>query len=548
MIQRNLHAETRTPTVNRDELLTHVNRPEMKLVTYGRALDPDAVYDDPDISGWNSRLATITNSVNGYTPHYTNIELGFSVQLRQAAAAASSASSHRGGTVSSEATQRANAAEKRKTAPPKRTPLPPEYPEDQYEEIGALSPPPEAEEEDGEVVTPESESRYPTTWGTSGNGSLIGSTAYDDEEEYEEIGSIAAQPIIPKSFNPTPQQWSFNPQSSVLQSLREVYAQMDMHQDPWVQYLKQNHSGSYEDERALRKALEGDTDTRIYLKDMLNRAKHLLTECGPWAADWFLMEVIKRDLKKLYAETVIDSDSMSLEEQMEEEAAWGIDLRGQEKLYLRELLSKVRLPRKLGPVDGKITEKVEKLIDTLLEEFWTHEVFSGIVFVEQRVAVVGLAEILRRHSKTKEIFRPGAMVGTHSRQRKNKIQVRTELLGANRVSTLDRFGAGDLNVVVATSVVEEGIDIPACCSIVCFSPPQNLVSFVQRRGRARKRSSTYVIMLANDEPDKVSKFQEAEKIMIQMYQDETRRLENEEAEAEVPEPGSDRKKRIPSTG
>ena len=43
-----------------------------------------------------------------------------------------------------------------------------------------------------------------------------------------------------------------------------------------------------------------------------------------------------------------------------------------------------------------------------------------------------------------------------------------------QVRTLERFMRGELNALVATSVAEEGLDLPACQLVVCQRTPTQL--------------------------------------------------------------------------
>jgi len=49
--------------------------------------------------------------------------------------------------------------------------------------------------------------------------------------------------------------------------------------------------------------------------------------------------------------------------------------------------------------------------------------------------------------------------------------------------------------MVASDVLEEGIDIPKCNLVVKFDLPKNYRSYIQSKGRARHRSSKYYIMV-----------------------------------------------------
>uniref|UniRef100_A0A8C7NBP1 ribonuclease III n=1 Tax=Oncorhynchus kisutch TaxID=8019 RepID=A0A8C7NBP1_ONCKI len=66
---------------------------------------------------------------------------------------------------------------------------------------------------------------------------------------------------------------------------------------------------------------------------------------------------------------------------------------------------------------------------------------------------------------------------------------------------LRKFRAHETNLLIATSIVEEGVDIPKCNLVVRFDLPTEYRSYVQSKGRARAPVSNY-IMLAESERTK----------------------------------------------
>lgn len=75
----------------------------------------------------------------------------------------------------------------------------------------------------------------------------------------------------------------------------------------------------------------------------------------------------------------------------------------------------------------------------------------------------------------------------------------------NFFQVLRKFRAHETNLLIATSVVEEGVDIPKCNLVVRFDLPTEYRSYVQSKGRARAPISNYV-MLADT--DKIKSFEE----------------------------------------
>lgn len=66
---------------------------------------------------------------------------------------------------------------------------------------------------------------------------------------------------------------------------------------------------------------------------------------------------------------------------------------------------------------------------------------------------------------------------------------------------MDKFRRREVNVLVATNVIEEGIDVPSCNMVIRFSKPNNFCSFIQSKGRARSNASHYYLIVEEGEVD-----------------------------------------------
>jgi len=85
-----------------------------------------------------------------------------------------------------------------------------------------------------------------------------------------------------------------------------------------------------------------------------------------------------------------------------------------------------------------------------------------------------------------------------------------------QMEMLDQFRAGSFNILVATSVAEEGLDIPQVDMVVFYEPIPSAIRHIQRRGRTgRQRAGSLKILLAKGTRDEVYRWtaHHKEKIM-----------------------------------
>lgn len=196
-------------------------------------------------------------------------------------------------------------------------------------------------------------------------------------------------------------------------------------------------------------------------------------------------------------------------------------LESEEKVYLRQQLSKVQLPVQ-GNLLGersRLSPKVRTLIDFLRNQ--EHVSRSGLVFVRTRADVAVLSHILSVHTPFLAI---STFVGaSNCSGRKSTVGELADV--RNQRDTLEDLRYGRKDLIVTTNALEEGIDISSCSVVICFDKPPNLRSFIQRRGRARKSDSKYVMMFeSGPESEIVSTWRALEDEMRKMYGDDMREV------------------------
>lgn len=143
------------------------------------------------------------------------------------------------------------------------------------------------------------------------------------------------------------------------------------------------------------------------------------------------------------------------------------------------------------------------------------------ISVKERATAVLLAHILALHPEVSKKFRTGTMVGLSCVPGVKKQLL--DLPETRGVLSLEAFRSGKMNLLVATNVLEEGIDVPACNMVICVDKPSHLRSFIQRRGRARMRESRLYLFL-DEQSDAPSNYEDLEAEMKRHYDDDMREL------------------------
>uniref|UniRef100_A0A452SI53 DExH-box helicase 58 n=1 Tax=Ursus americanus TaxID=9643 RepID=A0A452SI53_URSAM len=130
--------------------------------------------------------------------------------------------------------------------------------------------------------------------------------------------------------------------------------------------------------------------------------------------------------------------------------------------------------------------KLEMLEQILREQFGSSDSPRGIIFTQTRQSTHSLLLWLRQQPGLQTMdIRADLLIGAGTSSQN------THMTQRDQQEVIRKFRVGTLNLLVATSVAEEGLDIPQCNVVVRYGLLTNEISMVQARGRARAGQSIY---------------------------------------------------------
>ncbi len=127
--------------------------------------------------------------------------------------------------------------------------------------------------------------------------------------------------------------------------------------------------------------------------------------------------------------------------------------------------------------------KLEAVKKIIVKETHENPEAKIIIFNQYRDQIMKLKELLDSYLITCEVF-----VG----QAKKK---NSGLSQKEQKKVIQRFKEGEFNILLATSVAEEGLDIPAVDLVVFYEPVPSAIRTIQRRGRTGRQTKGRVLVL-----------------------------------------------------
>jgi Fanconi anemia group M protein len=145
--------------------------------------------------------------------------------------------------------------------------------------------------------------------------------------------------------------------------------------------------------------------------------------------------------------------------------------------------------RKAESFDG-LHPKFSKARILLAETLGINGGERAILFTESRDTAEALVEFLSASFDVRKFVGQGDKDGSDGMSQKQQQQ------------TLDEFKAGEFEVLVSTSVAEEGLDVPEVDLVCFYEPVPTAIRSIQRKGRTgRQAEGKVVVLMAEDTRD-----------------------------------------------
>jgi len=126
--------------------------------------------------------------------------------------------------------------------------------------------------------------------------------------------------------------------------------------------------------------------------------------------------------------------------------------------------------------------KLGILKELIIKQFEINKNSKIIIFAQFRETVRKISEILNEIPEINAIIFVGQAIKEHGKGKTTGLKQREQK------AIIEKFKEGKINVLVATSIAEEGLDIPEVNEVIFYEPIPSAIRSIQRRGRTARLS------------------------------------------------------------
>ena len=142
--------------------------------------------------------------------------------------------------------------------------------------------------------------------------------------------------------------------------------------------------------------------------------------------------------------------------------------------------------------------KIEELAILVEQEFKNNPRAKLIIFTQFR----DTASLINHRLSQILQAKPAIFVGQTKKETKHGS---TGLSQKEQKEIIDKFKVNDINILIATSIGEEGLDIPEVNAVIFYEPVPSAIRKIQRTGRtARLSKGKLIILITKDTRDEIN--------------------------------------------
>ena len=241
--------------------------------------------------------------------------------------------------------------------------------------------------------------------------------------------------------------------------------------------------------------IESAAMDRVRLRDVLGARQRILSDAASGNRDARVyLAYVYAAIHAIRATEFLETQGFpALKEHLD-----GLREKGKKRMTpgLKMLLDDDRMMRVVGVVNSLVAKEVDHPKVTELIRSVRAGLGKGarriMIFTNYRATAARLVEVLNKVEGVSAV----RLVGQASRAKDRGLTQKKQAM------VLDDFKAGTFNVLVATQIGEEGLDIVECDQVVFYDTVPSAVRYIQRRGRTgRKGPGAAVILIAKGTRD-----------------------------------------------